>query len=167
MVSYRSFAATLLLFSVSSAGTGCGESEEPSHSVIELAVSLEKDSFAMSKNAKPIIVFVSQTGCEYCRLLRERVLHPLVRSGELQSKAVLREVSLDTGYELDDFYGQQVTGQTFAARYSVDVTPTLLFLDTDGKAIAEAIVGTGNIEFYEVYLNRSIDIATARQNLQL
>lgn len=156
-------AAVVLLI----ASTGCGEPNETSAGVINVAVSLKADALAMAAGKKPIIVFISQEGCEYCRLLRARVLQPLTRSGELEERVVLREIRLDAGFVLDDFQGQRVSGQEFAARYDVDVTPTLLFLGMDGTSLTNPIVGTGNIEFYEVYLNKAIDAATARQNLQL
>ena len=75
-------------------------------------------------------------------------------------RVILRELSLDTGFEFKDFHGNMVAGQKFGERYDSFVTPTLLFLDANGHSLTDPIVGTGNIEFYGFYLDRKIKEAT-------
>jgi len=128
--------------------------------LIELAESLQVDALMSSEYRRPIIVFVSQPGCEYCHLLREQVLHPMIEAGILEGKSILREVSLDDGFVLIDFEGRKVSGREFAQRYGAFVTPTLLFLDSDGQEVSDPLVGISNIEYYGVYLDRAIDTAT-------
>jgi len=128
--------------------------------LIALASSLQDDGKRSRATGKPIIVFISQKGCEYCHLLRTRVLIPMIRAGEFKSNAILREVSLDPGTKLRDFDGAELSGRDFAARYEVFVTPTLLFLNSEGQKLADPIIGTSNIDLYEFYLKRAIDNST-------
>lgn len=83
----------------------------------------------------------------------------MIRAGELSDKAIIREVSLDAGFTLEDFSGTEVSGRQFASRYAAVVTPTLLFLDAGGTQIAEKMVGISNIEFYGFYLLKSLESA--------
>jgi hypothetical protein len=84
----------------------------------------------------------------------------MIRRGDLDERIELREVSLDTDFELVDFQGSTTKGLEFAQRYDAYVTPTLLFLDALGNSLTEPLVGTGNIEFYSFYLQQKIDEAS-------
>lgn len=128
--------------------------------LIARASSLQDDGKRSRATGQPIIVFMSQKDCEFCHLLRTRVLIPMIRAGAFESNAILREVSLDPGTKLRDFDGEELSGRDFAARYEVFVTPTLLFLDSEGKKLADPIVGTSNIDLYEFYLKRAVDNST-------
>ena len=77
----------------------------------------------------------------------------------------LREVSLDDDFSVEDFQGRAVKGAAFAERNNANVTPTLLFLDGQGASLVDPLVGVGNIEFYDVYLERKIDAATQAMEL--
>ena len=113
------------------------------------------------REAIPIIIFVSQHDCPYCEVLRTQVVYPMIRGGEFENRALLREVSLDPGRFLIGFDGNEIEGRLFADGYGASVTPTLLFLGPDGTEIAKRIVGISNIEYYPFYLNKAIDSALA------
>lgn len=132
----------------------------PRRVLIAPAVSLQADSKQSQSERLPILAFVSQKDCGFCKSLRKQVLFPMIRAGELDGKVILRELSLDAGYSLEDFDGVEVAGRDFAARYNVFVTPTLLFLDGQGVSLAEPLVGTPNLEFYAFYLHKAIETAT-------
>jgi thioredoxin-related protein len=133
-----------------------------SSAVITPAESMEAAARVSKRRELPIVVFVSQHGCQYCKALREDVLYPMIRAGQADQQMILREVSLDAEFELLDFAGVVVAGKDFAGRYGATITPTLLFLDAKGAEIAERRVGTGNIEFYAHYFERSLATATLR-----
>jgi thioredoxin-related protein len=138
--------------------------EQSDHSprLIKLAESFVADAQLSQQEQLPIVVFISQHGCEFCELLRENVLFPMMRSGKLQEQAILRELSLDKGFFILDFDGEQVSGMKFAERYGSAVTPTLLFLGAGGDELVRKRVGISNIEYYGFYLGQSIEEATAR-----
>jgi thioredoxin-related protein len=131
---------------------------------IAWAESFVADAGLSREGELPIVIFVTQQGCQFCAALRRQVLYPMIRAGELTDSAIIREVSLDTGFVLQDFSGNEIAGKIFANRYGAIVTPTLLFLDDDGTEVAEKKVGISNIEFYGFYLLKSLE--SARKQLK-
>jgi len=138
----------------------CGDARQDESRLIEAAVSLQLDAGDSLSTGRPILVFVTQKDCEFCHLLRQRILFPMIRRGELRERVILREISLDPGFILQDFDDSPVEGRDFATRYKAYVTPTLLFLDEHGRNLAEPLTGTANIEFYGFYLAERIEEAT-------
>ena len=152
----KPFSGMLLLMFVV---TGC--SDEPATPLtpprlITLAESFTIDAKLSAEQHLPIVVFVSQRGCEFCAALRKHVLFPMIRSNELEGKGIIREVSLDDGFNVVDFGGETIAGADFAGRYAAYVTPTMLFLDSNGAEVAEKMVGIGNLEFYGFYLDAAL-----------
>jgi len=144
--------------------SGCAEESKQPERLIEWAESFAQDAESSTERKLPIVVFVSQRGCQFCAALRKQVLFPMIRADELADVAIIRELSLDAGFAVADFNGSEIEGRTFADRYRAAVTPTMLFLDADGVEIADKIVGISNIEFYGFYLNRSIEAARLALN---
>lgn len=134
---------------------------EDAKRTIAWAKTLNADAEMSREDELPIVIFVTQQGCQFCAALRRQVLYPMIRAGELTDSAIIREVSLDTGFTLRDFSANEISGRKFANRYGAIVTPTLLFLDDDGAEIAEKMVGISNIEFYAFYLTKSLESAQA------
>ena len=134
------------------------QQEEPRP--IAFATSLQDDGKQSKSTGRPLLVFVSQQGCQFCQRLRKQVLFPMIRAGELEGKVIVREIALDPGFSLQGFDGIEIAGREFAARYNVFVTPTLLFLDGQGESLVEPLVGTPNLEFYGFYLDKKIEAAT-------
>ena len=128
--------------------------------VIEPATRLDSDAQLSIESKRPITVFISQHGCQFCQLLRDQVLYPMLRGGQLDNKVIFREVSLDASFTLHDFAGITVGGSAFAGRYAAEITPTLLFLDGKGRELTARIVGISNIEYYGFYLDKAIASAT-------
>lgn len=154
----------MLLCLVVPALSGCSEGSQQPERLIAWAESFAQDAELSAGRKLPIVVFVSQQGCQYCAALRKQVLFPMIRAGELADVAIVREVSLDAGFTLADFDGGDIEGRNFADRYAAAITPTMLFLDGEGVEIADKMVGISNIEFYGFYLHRSIESARLALN---
>jgi len=107
----------------------------------------------------PAVVFVSRDACPYCRTLRNTILQPMFTAGKFEQRAILVEISLDRDDPLTGFENTQMTAEAFGQLYQSEITPTLLFLDSEGHEIAKRIVGISNLEFYGFYLQKSIDEA--------
>ena len=144
----------ILLFIVA-----CAEGSRAAERTITWAESLVADAESSRDRELPIVVFVTQEGCQFCAALRRQVLYPMINAGELADKAIIREVSLDPEFVLQDFSGNEISGRRFANRYQAFVTPTLLFLDAGGTEVAEKMVGISNIEFYGFYLLKNLQAA--------
>ena len=123
---------------------------------ISLARSLAQAGEESARRSVPLVVMISQTGCPFCRTLRKNVLLPWLASPTKRERLVFVEVSLDDGYELEDFNGERIAGRTFAERYETFVTPTVLVLDSTGKKLGAPIIGAPNLELYSYYFERAV-----------
>jgi len=107
----------------------------------------------------PTVVFVSRDACPYCRTLRDKILQPMLTANKFEQRANLVELSLDRVDPLTGFGGQQINAQAFGESYQAAITPTLLFLDAEGREVSKRIIGISNLELYGFYLQKSIDEA--------
>ena len=161
----RSLTAIVVMLCLSLSGlAACVDDSEKSARLIALANSFMTDAGLSTERGLPIVVFVSQYGCRFCAALRKQVLFPMIRAGELADRVIFRELSLDAGFTVTDFNGNDIGGRNFADRYAAVVTPTLLFLDARGVEIADKIVGIGNIEYYSFYFNQELESARSELN---
>jgi thioredoxin-related protein len=108
----------------------------------------------------PILLMVSQEHCEFCELMKQEVLNPMLLSGEYSDKVLMRELLIDPGEQVTNFAGQQQSAQAFSSGYKVWVTPTLLFLDPQGEETAERILGINTVDYLLFYVEDAIDTAT-------
>jgi len=122
-----------------------------------------KDLAAVGKQAEskhlPIMLMFSAKGCTYCTKLEEDFLKPMLRSGDYTDKVLIRKLRIDGYDKIRDFEGKPVAASDFADRYSVFVTPTVVFIDGDGVELAKKRVGLSTPDFYGSYLDQSIDRA--------
>ena len=128
---------------------------------ITQASDLAKIARSSQRQGVPTIVFVSRDACPYCRTLRDSILVPMLAANKFEQRANLVEVSLDRLEPLTGFDGEMISVQAFSDRYRTGITPTLLFLDIDGREISKRRVGISNQELYSHYLQKSIDEALA------
>lgn len=128
----------------------------------QAAVPVATDFAAHARRAAsldaPLIVLVSLRDCVYCGPIRQRELAPLVRSGKYE----VREIGMDSRAPVRDFDGSTTTGVAWARAHGVKVSPTVLFLDTSGRPVADPLIGAGLPDFYGAYLDDAIARARAR-----
>lgn len=122
-----------------------------------------KDLAAVGKSADerrlPILLMFSARDCAYCIQLEEDFLKPMLRSGDYQDKVLIRKMRIDSFGKVRDFDGNKVAAADVADRYSVFVTPTVVFIDGDGVQLAKKRAGISTPDFYGSYLDSSIDQA--------
>ena len=111
-----------------------------------------------SKNVgKPLVLYFSAKWCEFCKILNEEVINPVILGGGLEN-GILLTLQIDDAKEIIDFNGEHVTPDAFALNYDVDITPTIIYVGPNGKEIAPRIIGITNIDFYFHYLTKNADI---------
>ncbi len=116
---------------------------------------------AREQNLVLVIEFSSEY-CGFCRRLEELFLLPMQRNAEYDSKILIRTVSLDMYETLVDFDGQSMSTTEFASRYNVSLTPTLLFLNSEGVEMSEKLVGIWSEDYYGGFIDNRIDEARER-----
>ena len=142
----------------------CLYSDEPElaaheqHQLIE-AVDFSTDAALSRREKMPILLLVSQDHCPFCVQIKREILSPMVASGEYRERLLIREIFIDLGTRVRDFKGKLVDSSTFALGYKVYLTPTLLFLDPDGKELTERIVGIQTPELFFYYVDHAVQQA--------
>jgi thioredoxin-related protein len=107
--------------------------------------------------SKLILIEVSATECGFCELLEEDYIKPMLRSEAYTSKLLIRKLDLDNPDTIVDFSGDSISTIEFALRYKARLTPTMLFLDSEGKEVGERIVGINTLELFGGYIEASIE----------
>ncbi|WJW75593.1 thioredoxin family protein [Thiohalobacter sp. IOR34] len=124
-----------------------------------LASDLQRDARLARERRIPILLAVEASHCGYCRLLESDFLVPMLISGDYDDRVLIRRIDIDAAELLTDFDGRRITPQTLAERYGVSFTPTLLFLDAEGRELTERMVGLTTPDFFGGYLDQAIDAA--------
>lgn len=146
-VSFRHGLLILLLLAVSPARAGQD---------IALADDLRQDGRTVREKGKPIVALVTATYCEYCETLKNEVFRFLTDD----DRFLLREVVIDSGRPVQDFDGQESGHGLLGEEYKIKLTPTVLFLDGDGKALADPLVGVLTLDYYSYYFDKRVAKAT-------
>lgn len=107
----------------------------------------------------PILLMFSQQQCPYCSIMEENYLRPMLRSGKYTDKVIIRKLRIDDFGSLTDFNGNRIEPGQLSSRYGASVTPTLVFLNAEGKEIAPKLVGLGTEGFFAGDIDNAIDTA--------
>lgn len=97
--------------------------------------------------------------CPYCSALEEDFLAPMLLNKSYVPKVIIRKIQIDSGNTIVDFKGNSVKARTFAKHYRVNLTPTLLFLNAEGKEISERIIGLNTPSLFGAYIDMGIEKA--------
>lgn len=139
--------------------------DQDSIPMIEIPMAVDLPTVArVSKQKKlPIILLFSAEDCEFCERLEAEVIRPMLISGEMETKAIVRKVMIDSYEQIKDFHGADVGAEEFADRRGIEVTPTLQFVDAEGRELAEKMIGFQGSEMFVAYLDNAL--SSARQKL--
>lgn len=130
--------------------------------VIPELLDLRAELAAAGRAHLPLLVLFSADYCRYCTVVKNDFLKPMMYSGDYEGKVLFRMVTLRAGRELVDVDGRRIDAREFADRYEVRVTPTLVFIDAQGRQVAEKMVGLTTPDFFGGYLDDAITTAHHR-----
>jgi thioredoxin-related protein len=128
---------------------------------IPLADDLSRLATQAKAQRIPIMLLISQYHCSFCERMKSEVLQPMQLSGDYQDRVLIRELMMDPGGRVTNFKGRREDASAFAEHYRISVTPTLLFLDPEGREVAERILGINTVDYLLFYIEDAIDTATA------
>lgn len=129
--------------------------------LVPVAVDLAADARLSEERGLPILLVFTRAECGYCELLKSAVIEPVIISGEYESRAIIREVVVDSGTDLVDFEGRLVSPFSVADYYDALLTPTVLVVGPDAAELSERLVGINNVDMYLWYLNKAVAEAGA------
>ena len=129
---------------------------------LRLAIDLHREGRQAEAACVPLLLEFAAEHCEYCTLLEEEVLDPTLLNRDYERRVLMRKVVIDRSGKLRDFNDTPVNATELASRYKVFVTPTLLFLDSQGRELAERMVGVTTLEFYGGYLDQAMDASSEK-----
>ena len=124
------------------------------------------DSRLAVEKQTPILILFAMEGCAYCQYVEEEHLKPMLRNSDYGEKVIIRRVMTDDYDDLIDFNGNTISSSEFSTRYGAYLTPTVVFLDHNGKQLSR-ILGVRNTEFYGGDLDDSLDISLQMIRKQL
>ncbi len=135
---------------------------------VPLGENLQQDAYQSRQTGRPIVLVFSAQYCGYCELLEEEILKPMLRSGLYEDQLILRKLMVDSYLPIASFNGTRQPPEDLKRRYGVSVTPTLVFVDDQGRELAERMVGINTVEMYGGYLDAAVEESRqilARRNL--
>ena len=120
-----------------------------------------KDLQAVAEQARerklPIMLFFSQSYCPYCEIMKETYIKPILRSGWDKDRVIIRMVMTDNAGMIRDFNGERIDADTFTSRYKAYLTPTLAFVNANGKELTPRLMGIGNEYFFGGDIENAIE----------
>lgn len=134
-----------------------------SEPLVPVTRNLNADADSARTRGLPLMLVFEQDHCGYCEQLEREVLNPYAVTGSFDDKAVVRRVMIDGYGTLRDLDGAAIAGDEVSKRFRAYVTPTVIFVDADGRELAPRLIGIENIEFYAAYLEQHL--ALARESL--
>ncbi|MCP4041587.1 MAG: thioredoxin fold domain-containing protein [Gammaproteobacteria bacterium] len=126
---------------------------------VPVATDLAADAELARRGKVPIMLMFSQDHCPFCKTLKREILRPMLLSGEYVDRVIIRELFIDAGEVVRDFNGVEIEGFRVGKRYAIWLTPTLLFLDSQGKELTQRMLGINTVEMYGYYVDESLDAA--------
>jgi thioredoxin-related protein len=150
----RRFAVALLAASAWNAQAQAPETPLPRPESLQVAAQVA------AARGEPLVLLVSTPGCPYCEFVRRNYLAPM----RAQGLAAFQISIYDRSTPLRGFTGQATTAADVAENYKAKLWPTLLFLDAQGKEVAERMVGVSSADFYGAFLEERL--STAREKIK-
>lgn len=117
-------------------------------------------------SGKLIMLEMSASYCGYCRTLEEEIIKPMLRSGDY-NHVLIRKLEIDSHYSMNHPSGKKTSPAQLANQFKVFVTPTLIFLDGEGKEVSERILGVNSLDYYGAYVDEALQkgLRSLHQNL--
>ncbi len=125
---------------------------------VKLTTDLQADAKLAQQKAIPILLLFTQQSCGFCELVRSDFLRPMLLNRDYDSKVLIRQIEFD-GDDVVGFDGKKITMDNFTNHYNVGFTPTVIFLDSNGKELTEQIIGITTVHYYGGFIDDNIDLS--------
>lgn len=126
---------------------------------IPMLNSLEDAANAARASGVPILVEFSTPWCRYCEALEQQILKPLILNGKYANRLILGKLEVTTYSSITGFDGRKYRTDRVSRQYGVDLYPTLVFFDANGREVSRRIVGITVLEYVAGELEKAIEQA--------
>ncbi|MDO8650625.1 MAG: hypothetical protein Q7R66_00340 [Undibacterium sp.] len=122
---------------------------------VTLLSNLAKDLAQLEKEGIPLILLLSRSDCHFCHDVRNNYLLPIVRTVS-EKKMLIRELVSDRTTSLINADGNRIATEVLMKNIKVNFFPTIVFLGSGMRVLAEPLVGLDSAGFYSAYLDQRI-----------
>lgn len=123
---------------------------------------LGKEAQLSRERQLPILIMFSMEDCTYCDFVEEEHLKPMLRSSDYARQVIIRRIMTDDFDDIIDFDGSSISTFDLSIRYHASISPTVVFLDHEGKELAPRVLGVSNTEMYGLELDEGIALSLDR-----
>lgn len=134
-------------------------SETPGESLVPFLTNPQDDAKTASDGEMIIVVMFEYEDCPWCEYVLKNEIEPMIRSKAFESTVLFRRAYISDSNEIPAFDGTPTTGRQIASDFGISISPTLVFLSSDGQALAAELVGVSSRDFYGYYLEKRINEA--------
>jgi len=149
------FITSFVLLCLTGFGINADEALPPAD-IIEIS-NLSQLSTQAKAEQKLIMLEISASYCSYCRKLEENIIKPMLRSGDYDANVLIRRFEIDGYAALKDFEGSPVTKGELAMRWGIQITPTIIFLNSQNQEVSDRIIGVNSLDYFGGYVDDAID----------
>ena len=110
----------------------------------------------------PLLLMIEAEHCGYCKRLKSEQIQP-INNDTYRDKVIIRTLRIDDQSKISGFDGSETTPAAFSKKYQAFLTPTVLFLDHEGKEVAKRMLGYNTPDYYGAFLDTAIE--TARKEI--
>ncbi len=129
---------------------------------VHAVTDLSREGALARERKVPILLMFSAEYCGYCMRVEEEFLKPMLISGDYTDRVIIRQLKVDSLGEVRDFDGRPIGVEALVNRYGAFVTPTIVFLDAEGRQMSQKMVGLTTPDFFGGYLDERIETALSR-----
>lgn len=127
------------------------------HADVPMAENLKTEGKLAQKNKLPILLVFTTPYCPYCERVKAEYLGPMVNDPAYRDKVIIRQIEAGSDWGLVGFDGRKTTHGAYAAGHKIAMVPTIKVVDSQGKELAEPIVGFLTPDFYFGYIEDAIN----------
>jgi thioredoxin-related protein len=126
---------------------------------VPAARNLHSDGLIANQAGLPILLFYSASYCHYCEAIKAEFLSHMAVDPTYQTRALFREVRIDSSAPLVSFDERTTTHHRFAGARKITLVPTMEFVDASGASLAEPVIGARIPDYYGAYVDQGINDA--------
>ena len=162
--SFLKFCIAYLLLSIQVIAHANNQSNLQASPSVEVVEDLRVLKQQVDLLGQPVVLLMATEDCSYCNAIKDNYLLPMSLSDEFKSKVLIRQLYVDDYSYLRNMQGDIVGADQIGLQYRVDMVPTILFIDANGKELADRIVGVTNIDYFGSLLDARIEQARKAQH---